>query len=55
MPPLAKLLLLISFFIASSCDLRTRTIPDLTHILIAAAGLLHMGTGGIVFVQTAGL
>ncbi len=49
MPPSAKLLLLISFFIASLCDLRTRTIPDLTHILIAAAGLLHMGTGGISF------
>ena len=49
MPPLAKLLLLISFFIASLSDLRTRTIPDLTHILTAAAGLLYMGTGGISF------
>ena len=49
MPSTAKLLLYISFFIASISDLRTRTIPNLTHILIAAAGLLHMGTGGISF------
>jgi leader peptidase (prepilin peptidase)/N-methyltransferase len=53
MPLLAKLLLTISFFIASLCDLRTRTIPDLTHILIAAAGLLYMGTGGISFADAA--
>ena len=52
MPLRAKLLLVISFFIASLCDFRTRTIPNFVHILIAAAGLLHIGTGGISFAES---
>ncbi|WRS29006.1 A24 family peptidase (plasmid) [Oscillospiraceae bacterium MB08-C2-2] len=47
MHPLSKHILIFSFFIASLWDIRSRTIPDLTHILILAAGVLNLVTGGI--------